>query len=229
MAGKLYGVGVGPGDPKLLTFKAVEIMKACDFIAVPDTGESKQVALEIVKDHIEGKQLIHCYMPMTRDKDVLERSHEECANTVIAYLKEGKDVAFLTLGDPTIYSTYMYIHRRVLAKGYEVGIIPGVPSICAVAATLNDSLCEEADMLHIIPASYPEAEAALDLKGTKVLMKTGRSLPKMIAKLKEKNLYEQTKMVSCCGMPEEKIYQSLDHLEEKNSYFSVMVVKEEKR
>ncbi|MHC1747746.1 MAG: precorrin-2 C(20)-methyltransferase [Cellulosilyticaceae bacterium] len=229
MTGKLYGVGVGPGDPKLLTYKAVEIIKACEVIAVPDTGESRQVALEIVKEHLATQELIHCYMPMTRNREQLASSHEAAANTIETYLQTGKNVAFLTLGDPTIYSTYMYLHRLILEKGYSVEIIPGVPSICAVAAKLNDSLCEEGQMLHIIPASYQDADKALDLEGTKVLMKTGKAFDIIKSHMREKNLLKDAKMVSCCGMEHEKVYHSLEEVDSKNSYFSVIVIKEEQK
>lgn len=229
MTGKLYGVGVGPGDPKLMTYKAVESIQKCKVIGVPTSGTSEQVALNIAKAYITDQEIVHCYMPMTRDKEELKKQHDAVANKIKAYLDEGLDVAFLTLGDPTIYSTYMYIHKRILAMGYETELIPGVPSICAVSATLNDSLCEGSDSLHIIPASYKGKEDYLDLEGTKVLMKTGKAIKKVKEHLKEKGLYERAKMVECCGMPNEKIHLSLDTAAEDGSYFSVIVIKEEEK
>lgn len=229
MKGKLYGVGVGPGDPKLITYKAVETIEASPIIAVPSNGEGKQTALEIVAPYLKNQDIVSCYMPMTRDKEALLASHQAGADQIAAYLDEGRDVAFLTLGDPTVYSTYMYIHRRIADRGYEVEIIPGVPSFCAVAAKLGDSLCEEGEMLHIIPASYEGTEEALELKGNKVLMKTGKSLEKVIALLKEKELYDKAQMISCCGMKDEKIYHTLEEVGDERSYFSILVVKEENK
>ncbi|MEF9959431.1 MAG: precorrin-2 C(20)-methyltransferase [Niameybacter sp.] len=225
--GKLYGVGVGPGDPKLMTFKAVEVIESCSVIAVPKSGEGEQVALAIAKTYIQMQEVVDCYMPMTRDKEVLYHNHEVVARKLEAYLDEGKNVAFLTLGDPTIYSTYMYIHRRIEKLGYETEIIPGISSICSVAAALNDSLCEGSECLHIIPASYKGKEDYLNLEGTKVLMKTGKSMEQLKVHLKEKGLYEKARAVECASMPNQKIHKSLDTLEE-SSYFSVVVVKEEK-
>ncbi|MBU3812651.1 MAG: precorrin-2 C(20)-methyltransferase [Candidatus Niameybacter stercoravium] len=225
MKGKLYGVGVGPGDPKLMTYKAVETIQKCQVVAVPKSGDSEQVALNIAKEFIKNQTLIDCYMPMIRDKEALRKQHEEVASELKGYLDKGQDIAFLTLGDPTIYSTYMYIHRLIKEMGYETEIIPGISSICSVAAALNDSLCEGSDCLHIIPASYKGKEDYLDLEGTKVLMKTGKSMEKVKQHLKEKGLYERARAVECASMPNEKIHESLNTVEE-SSYFSVVVVKE---
>lgn len=225
MKGKLYGVGVGPGDPKLMTYKAVETIQKCQVVAVPKSGNSEQVALNIAKEFIKNQTLIDCYMPMIRDKQALRKQHEEVVSEFKGYLDKGQDIAFLTLGDPTIYSTYMYIHRLIKEMGYETEIIPGISSICSVAAALNDSLCEGSDCLHIIPASYKGKEDYLDLEGTKVLMKTGKSMEKVKQHLKEKGLYERAQAVECASMPNEKIHESLDTVEE-SSYFSVIVVKE---
>ena len=112
---------------------------------------------------------------MIRDGDKLKESHDKAARTVTAALEKGKDIAFLTLGDPSIYSTYIYIHTRVSAQGYETEIVPGIPSFCAAAARLNEGLTEASEALHIIPASYEGTEEALSLKGTRVLMKSGKS------------------------------------------------------
>lgn len=225
MTGKLYGVGVGPGDPKLLTYKAVETIEKCPIIAVPKSDNAGQVALNIAKDFIKDQVIVDCYMPMIRDQEALKACHEEVARQLKVYLDKGQDVAFLTLGDPTIYSTYMYIHRLILEMGYETEIIPGISSICSVAAALNDSLCEGSECLHIIPASYKGKEDYLDLEGTKVLMKTGKSMEKVKAHLKERGLYHKAKAVECATMPGERIHQNLDTVEE-SSYFSVIVVKE---
>ena len=228
MKGKLYGVGVGPGDPELITYKAVACMQKSAVIAVPTNGEGKQTAFDIVKEYITTQEIMSCYMPMTRNREQLSASHEACAAQIILELEKGKDVTFLTLGDPTVYSTYMYVHRRVKEKGYDTEIIPGVPSFCAVAARLGDSLCEEGEMLHIIPASYTGIEEALELPGTKVLMKSGKSLQKVLDLLKQKDTPQKVQMVSRCGMPQESVFYTIEDIEGQESYFSVVVVKEEK-
>ena len=165
-------------------------------------------------------------MPMTRDPQVLEQSHQVAAEQIEGYLKEGKSVAFLTLGDPAIYSTYIYVHKKVQQNGFPVEMVPGVPSFCAVAAKLNVSLAEAAQPLHIIPASYQGVEEGLEWSGPKILMKTGRSMKKVKELLDEKGLMDKAKMVQKCGMEGEEIYQSMRDVDENSSYFSVIVVKE---
>lgn len=226
MKGVLYGVGVGPGDPELMTYKAVVTIKKSQVIAVPKSGDTQQVALNIAKAHIENQKILDCYMPMIRDGETLDKYHDKVVEAIKAYLDQGMNVAFLTLGDPSIYSTYIYIHKKILKMGYEAQLIPGVPSICAVAAKLNDSLCEGGESLHIIPASYKEDY--LKLTGTKVLMKTGRAIKKVKEALKSEGLYQNAKMIECCGMANEKVHESLDTVSDEGQYFSVIVIKEEK-
>lgn len=229
MTGTLYGIGVGPGDPELMTLKAVRLIEQCDLVAVPKSGDgegvAKQIAQKAVSD-FDKKELIEVSMPMTRDPQVLEQSHQAAAEQIEGYLKEGKSVAFLTLGDPAIYSTYIYVHKKVQQNGFPVEMVPGVPSFCAVAAKLNVSLAEAAQPLHIIPASYQGVEEGLEWSGPKILMKTGRSMKKVKELLDEKGLMDKAKMVQKCGMEGEEIYQSMRDVDENSSYFSVIVVKE---
>lgn len=227
--GKLYGVGVGPGDPELITVKAIKTILKADIIAIPESGSDKNIALNIVKEaieNIESKEIIKIDMPMTRSTTVSSKSRENGANIIIDSLNKGKNIAFLTLGDPSIYSTYLYIHKKVLDKGYKVKIIPGVPSFCAVASSLNNGLVEGGEPLHIMPGSYNSVENGLSLKGTKVLMKTGKSINTIKRLLKEKNLYNSAQMVEKCGMDGEKVYKNLDYVKDDSSYFSIIVVKE---
>ncbi len=232
MAGILYGIGVGPGDPELITVKAIKTINLCQVVALPQTGSGNVLAYEIAKQQVPAlakKERLELLTPMTRDKVKLDACHDQAAETIIKQLQQGKNVAFLTLGDPAIYSTYLYIHKRVLAKGQQAQIIPGVPSFCAVAAKLNIGLSEQAEPLHIIPASYDESYQEFDWKGTKVLMKTGKSMSKVKEVLMEKGMYEQAKMVQRCGLEGEAVYQSLDEADDAASYFSVIIVKESKK
>ncbi len=161
--GKLFGVGIGPGDKELITLKAVNTIKNADVIAIPDSLSGKNRAYEIIKEYIYEKEIIFIPMPMVKDKEHLKASHESGAELIINYLDKGRNTAFATLGDPSVYSTYMYIHRIVESKGYDVEMIAGVTSFCASAARLNISLCDGAEPLIIIPANY-EDNAALLIK-----------------------------------------------------------------
>lgn len=228
MSGTLYGIGVGPGDPELMTLKAVRLIEESQIIAVPKSSdEAQSTAYQIAcaaAPQCRKKPVLMLDMPMTRDRQLWERSHDQAAASIINCLQEGKDVAFLTLGDPSIYSTYTYVHERVLRRGYAAQMVAGVPSFCAVAARLNESLTQAASPLHIIPASYQGVEESLEWPGVKVLMKTGRSLQKVRWLLQEQGVADSVKMVQKCGMPGEQVYESLSQVPQTASYFSILVV-----
>ena len=225
MSGKLYGVGVGPGDPKLMTYLAVETIKNCEVIAVPADGKehaiSYKIASGIVKD-MDQKECLGLSSPMTKDSNVLNENYQNVSKEIMKKLDEGKDVAYLTLGDPTIYSTYIYIQRIIKESGYEAEIINGVPSFCAVAAKLGDSLADRSEQLHIIPSSY-DIEEALELPGNKILMKAASKLADVKRILQELNMEAQ--MIENCGMEDEKIYHSVEEMPEKAAYYTTLVVK----
>ncbi len=230
IAGQLYGIGVGPGDPELMTLKAVRLIRECPIIAVPAAGKDLNTAYEIVKcavPEITAKEILELPMPMTRDRKRLESSHEAAVLKVIAELDRGKDIAFITLGDPSIYSTYLYVHARVVAKGYDARMVPGVPSFCAAAARLNEGLTEADQALHIIPASYDGIEEALVLKGTRVLMKTGKAMGQIKTLIGAMQRRPSVKLVERCGMQGERVFNHLEAMDDQASYFSIMIVKDE--
>lgn len=226
MKGKLYGIGVGPGDPELLTLKALRIVKESPVIAVPGDIPQESVAYKIVKGaypELDTKEIVGIPMPMTKDKEKLEESHAQGTATIARHLDAGRQVAFLTLGDPTVYSTYIYIHKRIEALGYPLEIISGITSFCAAAARLNTGLVEKAEPLHVIPASYP-IEEALDLSGTKVLMKAGKKMGKVKETLRARGAACQ--MVENCGMADEKVYGCAEEIPDEAGYYSLIIVKE---
>lgn len=228
MSGTLYGIGVGPGDPELLTLKAVRLIRESHVIAVPGPVKEETVAYRIVKQavpELDRKECIEVDMPMTKDKEKLEQSHIKGARQVIGHLKKGEDVAFLTLGDPTVYSTCLYIHQKVKEAGYPVEIVSGITSFCAVAARLNEGLVEKAEMLHVIPSSYQISEA-LKLPGTKVLMKAGKKMPQVRQQLLQSGCH--VTMIENCGMPGERIYHGAGEIPADAGYYSLLIVKDKK-
>ena len=226
--GKLWGVGVGPGDPELLTVKAVRVLREADVVIVPDASSGDKVALNIAKDYLKEKEIRFVKTPMVRDKAVMDAAHEQAADTICALLDQGKQVAFLTLGDPAIYSTYMYIHQKVLNRGYVVEVVPGIPSFCAAAARLNQSLCLGREPLMIIPASHDQ-EDMMDIPGNKVFMKAGRSILELQQALADRGLLENASMVENCSMETERVYPHFADLKEPSGYFSLVIVKGEGR
>lgn len=236
MRGKLYGIGVGPGDPELLTLKAMRLIRESDVIAVPGMKPEESEAFKIVKgafalaetekafDTFPGtRTLLAVPMPMTKDPVVLEKSHNEGTRMIQAELELGKNVVFLTLGDPTVYSTYIYVHKRIQELGYETEIINGIPSFCAVAARLNMGLVEQKELLHVIPASY-EVKELLKLPGTRVLMKAGKQMSAVKQELLEAGV--KAVMIENCGMPDEKIYRTTEEIPEKAGYYSLIIIKD---
>lgn len=223
---KLYGIGVGPGDPELITLKALRVMKECTVIGIPGKNPKESVAYKIAEGaypEIGEKKLLLVETPMTKDAAVLEAGYRASADKIEECLRNGEDVGVLTLGDPTVYSTYIYMQKLVIADGFDAEIISGVPSFCAVSAKFGESLVEREEMLHVIPASY-QIEQALTLPGTKVLMKAASKLGDVKAALKKNG--QNAVMIENCGMPEEKMYHSTDEMPETGSYYSLTIVKE---
>lgn len=162
-------------------------------------------------------------MPMIKEKERLKAIHDQDAEAVAQLLDEDKNVVFLTLGDPTVYSTCMYVHKRLKRAGYTTLIIPGIPSFCAAAARMDIPLVENRQELHVLPASY-DIEESLHLPGTKVLMKAGRKMGEVKRLLTEKEM--DAVMVENCGMENEKIYFGAEEIPEQAGYYSLLVVKE---
>lgn len=226
MKGILCGVGVGPGDPELMTLKAVKTAKSADVIAIPHRDADKCTAWKIAlgaAPELAGKELLAVDMPMTKDPVKLENAYAAGAAALAECLDAGKSVCFLTLGDPTVYSTYLYLHQQVAAMGYETHIVPGVPSFCAAAAELGIPLCENKEQLHVIPGTYAPTEA-LTLPGVKVMMKN--NLPATIPALRQAGCWAA--MVENCGMENQKVYRTLEEIPGDAGYFSLLIVKDGK-
>lgn len=245
MQGIFYGVGVGPGDPELMTVKAIKTIQACEVLAVavssPDlqapeyecAGEeclhpqflekcvAYQIAFPMVPE-IEKKAKLYLPMPMMKEKERLKQIHDLCAQKAAELLEQGNSIAFITLGDPSVYSTCLYVHKRLKNLEYQTRLVAGISSFCAAAARLNEGLVENQEELHVIPASY-EIESGLELPGTRVLMKAGKKMPYVKARVAEKGL--QIRMVENCGMETERIYESVDEIPDAASYYSLVILK----
>lgn len=226
MAGILYGAGVGPGDPELMTLKAVRLVRENEVIALPGPVAEETVAYQIAVQavpELKQKTLLPVAMPMTHDKDEMNRNHDKAADIIEEYLKKGQNVVFLTLGDPTIYSTYLYVQKRIHARGYKTELVSGITSFCAAAARTNTPLVEWNEQLHIIPAVH-RLDSKLTLPGNYVLMKSGKKMNqvKEILAASGKNVI----MVENCGMENEHIYQGVDEIPDNAGYYSLIIAKE---
>lgn len=228
MAGILYGTGVGPGDPELMTLKAVRLIRENEVIALPGAEPKETVAYQIAVQavpELAEKTLVAVHMPMTHDKEEMNRKHDEAAVLVESYLAQGKNVVFLTLGDPTIYSTYLYVQKRVAAHGYATELVSGITSFCAAAARTNTPLVEWDEQLHILPAVH-RLENRLEAPGNYVLMKSGKKMSQVKEILAASG--KDVVMVENCGMENEHIYRSVEEIPDSAGYYSLIIAKEPK-
>ena len=224
--GKLYGVSVGPGDPELITVRAIRAIREADVVAVPNIGHKRQTAYAIAEEHLQGKELLDCSTPMTKDRTVVLAAYEKIADDLCAQLDAGKDVAYLCLGDIGVYSTYVYVHDIVVERGYDAEIIPGVTSFSACAAKLGTALCEGPERLLVAPVMASDVDDILDVNANKVFMKSGKSVHELRDKLAARGELEHASMVANCGLPDEKIFEHFADIEDDTDYFSVVIVKE---
>ncbi|MFI3238320.1 MAG: precorrin-2 C(20)-methyltransferase [Lachnospiraceae bacterium] len=226
MSGILYGVGVGPGDPELLTIKAVKTIEKCAVVAIPKTKEKSTLAFDIASGvcDMSAKEILELNFLMTRDKELLHKSHMDVANQIKNCLDAGQDVAMLNLGDVSVYSTFSYIMEMLEEEGYYVEMIPGITSFCAVAATLGTSLTTMHKPLHIFPAG--QLEDILPLEGTKVVMKSGSAIGAVKEYLKQEASNQQIMAVSNCGLPNEVVCKTVEDISDDLSYFTTIIIKD---
>ncbi|MCS7279579.1 MAG: precorrin-2 C(20)-methyltransferase [Thermodesulfobacteriaceae bacterium] len=229
---KLFVLGVGPGDPELLTLKAKKILEKVSLIFSP-TGGKDHLALSIVEKLIDvrDKRVINLYFPMKKTKEEsLEAHWKQLSEKVVEELKIFKEGAFITLGDPSFYSTFFYLYPY-LKSLVEVKLIPGVSSVSAVACAIPLSLSIADEKIAILPANYltkEEAKNYLTYFETLVLMKPHKSWSEILNLLSELPKVK-TFYVKKATFPEEEIYQNLCEVEETSlDYFSIVIVKREK-
>lgn len=224
MFGKFYGVSVGPGDPELMTIKAVNTIKKCEVIAFPGKDVLDAVAYNIASKNIDmsDKAVLPLKMPMSSDKAIVRKAHDEAVDIIKKHLENGRDVAFLVLGDVTIYSTYMYLHKIISTQGFETEIISGVTSFCAAAATSNVALCQWDEKLVIVPSRHHLPERFESDKNY-VLMKAGKCLSQIKSKANESN--RKTICIENCGMPDEHVLVGADNIPDELSYYTIVIIK----
>jgi len=231
--GKVYGIGVGPGDPGLLTVKAAEVIKSVPVVCAPRaSADSESFALSIVEGYIDRSRqtVITPLFPMSMDKSVLDKAWEDAAAAVVSELREGRDVAFLTLGDPSLYSTYAYILSKIKTAipGVENEIVPGVSSISLAAARAGVDLALGSERLAIMPVGrdMDVIRKALSEFDTVVLMKVNRSFGRLVALLEETGHIRGAVYVSRCGTDREKVIRDIRSIGEGElDYLSLVIVR----
>jgi precorrin-2/cobalt-factor-2 C20-methyltransferase len=245
--GRLYLVGVGPGDPELMTYKAVQVLGRTKIWVVPKAqkeGASSALQIASAMVDIADKDILDVCFPMK--KIHLEQEHDPevqqgwqaAANIVQARLEQGEDVVFPTLGDPGLYSTSFYLLNTLkemlqgtdqeLGQEVLVSIIPGITAMAACSAQLHDPLGLGDDVLSVVPAAFND-DRLRDILLTSdavVLMKVFRRLPAVIALLDELGLTDKAVLLERCGMKEQRIYTDIREAADKElHYFSTLLIR----
>ncbi|MFH9059853.1 precorrin-2 C(20)-methyltransferase [Streptomyces coeruleorubidus] len=234
MSGKLYGVGLGPGDPSLMTVRAVEVIAEADVIAYHSARHGRSIARSIAAQHIRAdhieERLVYPVTTETTDhpggyKGAMEEFYAEASDRLAAHLDAGRTVAVLAEGDPLFYGSYMHMHKR-LADRYDTEVIPGVTSVSAAAARLGTPLAEGEEVLTILPGTLPEEELTARLASTDaaVVMKLGRTFTKVRSALEGSGRLGDARYVERATMAGERLAELADVDAESVPYFSVAVL-----
>ncbi|MBF6043891.1 precorrin-2 C(20)-methyltransferase [Streptomyces sp. NRRL B-1677] len=232
--GRLYGVGLGPGDPSLMTVRAVEVIAAADVVAYHSARHGRSIARSIAERHLRPEhieeRLVYPVTTETTDhpggyRGAMEEFYEEAAERLAAHLDAGRTVAVLAEGDPLFYSSYMHMHKR-LADRYPTEVIPGVTSVSAAAARLGEPLVEGEEVLTILPGTLPEEELTARLAATDsaVVMKLGRTFPAVRGALERSGRLADARYVERATMNGERTGRLADIDPSSVPYFSVAVL-----
>ncbi|NLL18497.1 MAG: precorrin-2 C(20)-methyltransferase [Clostridia bacterium] len=229
MAGKLWGIGVGPGDPDLITMKAVKVLAQVSVVCVPRARAGQpSLALSIAREYLSPEaKVVELTMPMTEVREKLESAWREAAKTILGYLQAGEQVAFLTIGDPSLYSTFSYVNNVLQQEEawLDTEVIPGISSFSAAAARLGRPLAEGDEPLVVMPTPQ-----GLDLsnelidQSNLVLMKVSRDFDKLVHELSQNHRLSEAALVSRVGQSQEFITGDLEALQgQKIDYLSLII------
>ncbi|MFF3552124.1 precorrin-2 C(20)-methyltransferase [Streptomyces tsukubensis] len=234
MSGKLYGVGLGPGDPSLMTVRAVQAIAEAQVIAYHSARHGRSIARSIAAEHIRADHVEEALVyPLTTEttdhpggyRGAMEDFYAEASARLAEHLDAGRTVAVLAEGDPLFYGSYMHMHKR-LADRYDTEVIPGVTSVSAAAARLGTPLAEAEEVLTILPGTLPEEELTARLAATDaaVVMKLGRTFPKVRRALERSGRLPEARYAERVTMAGERLAALSEVAEESVPYFSVAVL-----
>ncbi len=233
--GTLYGIGVGPGDPELITLKALKVLQRVPHIfASCSTKNNYSLALNIVRSHLNGAGIEHLPFPMTRDPQVLQEAWEKNAGRVLEVLASGSDAAFVTLGDPLTYSTFGYLLKTLkrLHPGLRIVTIPGITSYSAAAALTQTPLTEGEESFYLVSGAMGAARLreVIDRADNIVLLKTYRHFADIYRALKELDLLDRATCISRCGLDGETVVEDLKSVQPGSMpYLSMIIIKKKGR
>ncbi|ADZ72322.1 precorrin-2 C(20)-methyltransferase [Polymorphum gilvum] len=226
MTGTLYGVGLGPGDPELLTLRAHRLISTARVISypAPDTGPSfaRAIAAPYFPD---GVREIPIVIPMRESRFPAKEIYDRAAQEIAELLDTGTDVISLCEGDPFFYGSYMYVFERLSAR-YPTVIVPGVTSLTACAAALRRPLTGRTDVLTVIPATLSDAEirARIEAAQSVAIMKVGRHVGRLRALLDDLGLTHRAGYVERASLPDERVMPLAALAAERAPYFSMILI-----
>ncbi len=231
--GKLYGVGVGPGATDLITLRAVNVLNDVDVIIIPKSSDKYRpfawkICEPVVKDNDQQEKLT-LHFPMTKNSKVLIKAWDLAFSEIGKRLEEGKSVAFLTQGDPSVYSSWMYLLEEASDRwpGIEVEIVPGVSSITAIPAILQTPLADGREQFCVLPATYgiEDLPKLCDQFDSIILTKVGKMIPKLVEVLEDLKLLENATYVSYGTTEDEVVVQDLKTIQNDTcAYFSMVQI-----
>jgi len=227
MRATLYGLGIGPGDPDLVTVKARHILQTAPVIAYPAPEGGKSLVRAIADEHIpEGRTEIVISTPMVAESFPANDVYDRYSQVIATHLDEGRDVAVLCEGDPFLYGSFMYLFERI-ADRYRTEVVPGVSSLGAVAAVAATPLVSRNEVLTILPATLPEAELETRLAATDTaaIMKVGRHLPKVCRVLRRLDLNQGARYVERATMRDQRVLRLDEVSEDAAPYFSMILAR----
>jgi precorrin-2/cobalt-factor-2 C20-methyltransferase len=235
MAGKLYGIGVGPGDPELMTIKAVETLKITGHVFAPIArSNNASIAYDIAKKYIPtDTPLTYLLFPMLKDKTLLSSQWMENYHTIEQVIRQGIDCAFITLGDPGTYSTFTVMQRHFAqhAPDIEVETIPGITSFAFAAAQAGTPLVEGNEILSIVSGNDSAERVAetIDCADTVVFLKTYRNRDRLLKIIEEKGFIRNCLYVQKCGLDGEGMVHDVEKLAGSPEYLSLIVMKKNRQ
>lgn len=226
MAGTLFGLGIGPGDPELITVKALRLLKASPVVAYAAPQEGASLARRIVAAHLVGDQReIAIRMPMRAERFPAQEVYDWAAEELATHLTEGRDVAVLCQGDPFFYGSFMYLFAR-MAERFPVAVVPGVSSLTACAAVAGAPLGSRNDVLLVLPAAHEaqRLKAELGRVDAAAIIKVGRHLEKVRGVLAELGLAEQALYIEHATMETQRVRRLAELEGHPAPYFSMVLV-----
>jgi precorrin-2/cobalt-factor-2 C20-methyltransferase len=227
--GKLYGVGVGPGDPELITVKAVRVIKSADMVfTAASTKNNYSLAVDIAAPYIDRSATIKTLkFPMTKDETRVEAAWTANAEEIALALKQGLTVVFLTLGDPVTYSTFGYILKTMkqVMPDADIETIPGITSFHAASARLNRILVEGEESLLVTSGAFGGSQIRHLYQVENIaIVKAYKNIKDINAALKEAGMHEKGVAISHCGREKEKIFKNLDDLETRSPDYWTLIL-----